>query len=473
MSYHGKNMAPDNKLKLFRLFFFLVAVMLLASCSRMGWGILLWSTDEPPIPSGAILPVYIRSNIDRVWVVGIPDIYKDGKGSLDKMEIPLSQFELAGSKSKARKRAADFAEYAPIYAENLQDGLPIRDNPDNGARRVYRLRTGEIIKILSIAKGNPPISTTGDPLPGEWYKVLTENGSTGYCFSYRLKLFEHFGGPLAAGPMVQEDIYDPDLDMLLSKTWSPETYAAMVNNRRLDLDELSRHWRFDPGVDTGIAHIYIPTVDRTFTHSGIRPDGPQAWSFEGSTLQMNLRSDTILAVQFIENSGAMRTLLFVSLPADVDDLILQETARREVLFNAIYNQGPVFTSNNYGTIVFARNGGFTWTGFQLLVPHIISSEAQGSGTISMDLFLAPSLSDRYNGAFSLRFNGDPFPVRFMYNLDAQGFRLEHVPETNLDEITVGRRASSPTVLYFFKDERPPGYSEFPAEPKGRGSPPDN
>ncbi|MDR2103355.1 MAG: SH3 domain-containing protein, partial [Treponema sp.] len=105
-----------------------------------------------------------------------------------------------GRGKAARQRAADFAPLALTYAETLQDGLPIREEPDNGARRVYRLKIGQIIKILAKVPGNPAISTTGDPLPGDWYQVLTEDGSTGYCFSYRLRLFEHTGGPLAALP---------------------------------------------------------------------------------------------------------------------------------------------------------------------------------------------------------------------------------------------------------------------------------
>ena len=429
----------------------LAAALLSASCSRLGWGILLWSTEEPPIASGEILPVYIKSNIDKVWVVGVPDSYKNNAGYSGKIEIPLWQFELAGSKKKAETRAREFAAYAHVYAENLQDGLPVRDNPDNGARRVYRLRAGEVIKILSLTQGNPPISTTGDPLPGDWYKVLTEAGSIGYCFSYRLKLFDHYGGPLAALPSVMEDISDPDLDLIFSKTWSPEFYSVMINNKRIDLGELSRHWRFDPGQDTGIAHIYMPQFERTFSWTKIRQDGPRAWRFEGTSLQMNLRSETSLAVQFIDDNGAMRTLLFVTLPSDVNDVILQEAARREELYKMIFTQGPVWTSNNYGTISFSQDNEFTWTGYGLLVPHIISPNAAEKGIVSMDLFLSTSLSERYSGAFSLCFSGAADPVRFLYMLDSQGLRLEHVPESSLDELTVYRRANSPTVLYFFKD----------------------
>jgi len=436
------------------VFLTLTCIVLSACSSRLGWGVLLWSTEDPPIPSGTVLPVYIRSNINKVWVIGIPDEYLDKKDRINKMEIPLSRFEMAGSKSKARKRAEAFAQYAHTYAENMQDGLPIRDNPDNNARRVYRLRTGEIIKVLSMANGVPAISATGDPLPGDWYRVLTEDGSIGYCFSYRLKLFEHYGGPLAASaPAGIENNAgpDPDLDMLMSKTWSPELYSTMVNYKRINLDELSRHWCFDPGQETGIARIYIPGYDLNFSYNAIRPNGQRAWRFEGSNLLMQMRSDTTIAVQFSEGSGSMKTLLFVALPITVDDLIMQESARRERLYDAIYSQGPIFTSNNYGTIAFNEDGNFMWRGFDLLVPRFIPESAEGDGTVSMDLFLDPAFEDRYSGAFTLHFAEEAAVLRCMYALDNQGFRIEIAPESTIEDSTVVRRAASPMVLYFFKD----------------------
>ena len=403
-----------------------------------------------------MLPVYIKSNIDQVWVVGIPKEFRAPGSRIDKFEIPLSKLELAGGKKKAQERAENFAPYALVYAETLQDGLPIRESPDNSARRVYRLKLGEIIKILSPARGQVAVGATGDPLPGDWFRVLTENGSVGYCFSYRLKLFENSGGKLAAARLEEKETEDPDLDKLLARTWSPESYGTMVNNRRIDLGELSQHWCFDPGLDTGIARIKIKDLDRTFSYTKIRSTGTRSWRFEGTQLQMNLRSDTTLAVQFTESSGFLRTILFVALSSKVDDIILQESARREELFRSIYEQGPVYVSNNYGTLTFQEDGRFTWTGNMLLVPQVIPASALGSGSLDMRLFLASALSDRYNGAFTLRFDGiggTPLYVDFMYSLDSQGFRIEYVPQTSLDSVTVARRASSPLVIYFFKTER--------------------
>ena len=407
---------------------------------------MLWSSEEPAIISGTVLPVYIRSNIDRVWVVGVPNDTR-------KIEIPLSQLEFVGSKKKAEARAREFAEYAKVYAENMQDGLPIRDGPDNGSRRVYRLRLGEIIKVMNVVEGNPPISTTGDPLPGDWYLVLTNDGVRGYCFSYRLRFFDHLEGTVLEAPVLRDIMPDPELEMVLSRTWSPEYYQQMINSRRINIPELEKNYRFDPGVDSGVARIYLPDMEMEFRYDAIYPDGDQAWRFEGTSLQMNLRTSTSLAVQFLDAAGLRRTLLFVSLSTDVYDLIIQETALRETQYMSVYNQGPVFTSSNYGTITLSEDGGFTWTGYDLLVPHIIPYESRGRGDVLMNLFISQSYTDRYTGAFTFRFidvipNSD---IYFMYMVDNQGLRLEVVPEYGIEGITVTRRSSSPTVLYFYRD----------------------
>jgi hypothetical protein len=436
----------------------LLLLVLVSSCSRiLGYGILLWSAEDPPVPSGTVLPVYIRSNIDKVWVAGIPKEYRTEGNRVDKFEIPLSKLELAGNRKKARARAETFAPYALTYAETLQDGLPIRENPDNGARRVYRLKVGEIIKILAPVSGVAAVGTTGDPLPGDWYRVLTEDGTAGYCFSYRLKLFEHLGGTLAAVDNEQQEAEDPALDRLLAATWLPESYGAMVNARRLDINELSNHWCFDPGQETGVARIKVKDLDRSFFYTKIRSAGTQSWRFEGTQLQMSLRSETTLAVQFTEENGILRTLLFVALPSAVDDIILQETARREALFRIIYEQGPAFISNNYGALSFEEDGRFSWTGNTLLVPQVIPASALGSGVVDMRLYIANSLNDRYDGAFTMRFDEAGragAQVDFMYSLDSQGLRIEYAPQTNLDGVTIVRRASTPLVIYFFKTERP-------------------
>ena len=434
------------------LIIFLITLPL-ASCSKMGYGVLLWSVNDPPIMSGTVLPVYIRSNIDQVWVVGVPDEIKAQSGH-DKIEVPLSQFEYIGNKRKAETRAAEFSEFALTYAENLQDGLPIRDNTDNNAKRVYRLRLHEIIKVLARVNGNPPISATGDPLPGDWLKVLTVEGVTGYCFSYRLKLFEQDEETLQPAGVTQIDSADSaELEMILLKTWSPDFYLQMVNTRRINIQSMEKNYRFEPGQEIGLARILLPDLERQFNYDMITPDGELSWRFEGTSLYMTLRSNTSLTVHFTDTNGARRTTQFVTLPTTVEDIIIQENARRESEFKTIYNQGPVFTSSNYGTLTLLSTGNFTWKGFELLIPQIFPAETNGIGRINMDLYISPSYKERYDGAFTLVFtdiltNNTFF---FMYGLDNQGLRLEIIPAFGIEETVITRRDSSPMILYFFKD----------------------
>jgi len=443
-----------NKINRLLFLITLFFILSLSSCSKIGYGVLLWSIDDPPVDSGVVLPVFIKSNIEKIWVVGIPEesiAQKDYK-----KEIPLTQLEFIGSKRKAKKWADNFAPYAMMYAENLQDGLPIRDNTDNNARRVYRLRLGEVVKVLGMADGTPPISTTGEPLPGEWYKVLTNDGVTGYCFSYRLRLFNQNEESVRQSGAPISDKPDPDLEMIFSKIWSSEIYLQMINSGHINIQMLEKNYRFEPGQDTGVARIILPDLERQFTFQRINSEGERSWTFEGTNLQMALRSNTTLAVQFMESSGLRRTLIFSALPTKVNDLIIQENARRDTQYMAIYNQGPVFTSNNYGTITLLKTGDFSWTGYDLLVPQIIPQETKGGGRINMDLFISPSYEERYNGAFTMRFADirQKNTVYFLYALDNQGLRLEVVPDYGIEDITVMRRAPSPIVLYFFKDSSP-------------------
>ncbi|MCL2266659.1 MAG: SH3 domain-containing protein, partial [Treponema sp.] len=279
-----------------------LAFMFFSCSSRLGYGVLLWSIEDPQIESGTVLPVFVRSNIEKRWVVGLPE--SDTANKNYKFEISLYHLEFAGNKKQAQQRSEEFAPYARLYAENLQDRLPVREHPDNGSRYVYRLRLGEIIKILEfVEEGVDPIGTTGDPLEGEWYKVMTSDGVIGYCFSYRLRIFDE-------------------------NNW----YAGIEYTAQADL------------------------------------------------------------LAEIENS--------LPVPESAQSI----ASRRENQYMNVYYQGPVYSSSNYGRLTLATTGAFTWTGFELLVPHIIPSDSNGTGLIRTTLGISADLSKEYDGVFTFEFN---------------------------------------------------------------------
>ena len=147
----------------------------------MGYSVVLWNIPEQQIQSGQVVPVYIKSNISHIYVIGT--------ASGEKIEVPVWQLTEPVKKHKVKAIAAKYAENAAVYASVKLDGLPCRAEPVNTAKQVYRLRKGEIIKILFKGQGQAPMAGKA-PLEGDWYKILTEDGTTGWCFSYNLNLYK-------------------------------------------------------------------------------------------------------------------------------------------------------------------------------------------------------------------------------------------------------------------------------------------
>jgi hypothetical protein len=428
-----------------------------SSCQRkLGWGVLLWANETRGIPSGTVLPVYIKSNIEKKWIVGIPKEYQaEGEDDI-KIEIPLSQLELAGSEREARRRAAEFSEFALDYAETMQDGLPVREHPDNSAPRVYRLRIGEIIKIISRSEGAPAISTTGDKLPGEWYRVLTQDGTRGYCFSYRLSFFKHTTGSLTGDTTVSSNVLDTTLERIQSKVWSAEIYDQMLNDRKFNIDALAKHWSFSTGEDTGIANIYTQNIDKSFRYTAIRKTGEWTWRFEGTSLTMRLLSDNLLALEFLDNEGIRQLLHFVALPTSIDDLIVQEKNRREAQYQSIYKLGPAFASATFGVLTLTPEAEFLWEDFELLVPDYIPISAIGRGVVELRYHIADALLENFDGVITLRFKtigGPDRNVNFLYKAapdnESGALRLEFISPSNILDNVVIQQNESPMILYFY------------------------
>ena len=157
-------------------------IFALTSCSGIiGYSVVLWNIGDQKITDGTVVPVYLKSNISHVYVISAPD-------SEEKIEVPLWKLSEPKSKGKAKKLAKQYRDYEHQYARCKLDGLPIRAEPNNVARQIYRLRKGEVIRALEKGEGSAP-TNGATKLEGDWLHVLTSNGVWGWCFSLNLELF--------------------------------------------------------------------------------------------------------------------------------------------------------------------------------------------------------------------------------------------------------------------------------------------
>lgn len=402
-------------------------LLTLSSCQGRirGYGILLWNESEHNLDDSQMLPVYLKSNISKVYVVQDPS-------TKEKIEIPLWKMTEPLSKGKAKKELKRYGEYKHTYALVAVDGLPIRAEHTNQAKQIYRLRQGEIIRVLYSGEGEA-VTTGGKALEGDWLKVLTDDGNSGWCFSYNLRLFEKFAdGTLGEGAEIfaeaVEESSDATLEDILAQRWYPEYYQTMIDNKQIDLNYMEPSFGLDTGADTGLITFHMNGVDAEYEYNGVTKLAKNVYKFNDTQLQFTIRASDSISVQYTDEYGMPTSYTMVTFfGSDIADVITQERQRRSNLLSSLRSLGPTFSSSTYGTLTLRSDSSFTWSDWSLLAGSIIPSYAGNSGTVEFKYFLPDNLKGQWNGIITLVFNGtDGKEVNFLYKREANGVRLSNV-----------------------------------------------
>lgn len=404
-----------------------------SSCSsRLGWGVVLWTEPDGPLPAGSVVPVYIKSNIEKVYVVGVPGSKVKGK----KVEIELWQIELFKSKSKAIARVKAMGDNVSLYMTAARDGLFVRDKPDNvtGAR-VYRLRQGQSVKILEKVDG-VPVSTGGQSLSGSWYRVLTDDGAIGYTFSHDYRLYDETkeGPPVLAAA---KEALSGRVDLVFSRSWRPEYFQEMIDDDRVDLDYFSlRYGLFVDAIRRQI-RLELPAASEIFNYSGIS-ESKGTYSFEGSPLRIKIESDSRMVCSWgaaqgeeartdsseadaiaapaaqaapsdrrgsVDRSGSGDSAAFVVLSVEPREAIRLEALRRQKLLTAFADEaGASWSAPEAGRLVLNKNGRFTWAARGAAAAAFVPEGAGEGGEISFRAYVDPALAAEWSGSLSLRFD---------------------------------------------------------------------
>ncbi len=414
--------------------FILALSFTLFSCSHsLGFGVVLWSLPEEGLSDGDIVPVFIQSNINQVFVIGVPNSDK-------KIEVPLWQISTPEKKAQAIETAKKYKAYKNIYARVKLDGLPVRYEATNLGRQVYRLKEGEIVKVLFAGEGAPV-----NGLEGDWLRVLMQDGSVGWCFSYNLSLFDE-----TDDNYVEEEKKDDRFETFAKKTWYPQSYQTMIQNGRINLDEMKVDYGFSINTETKIASLRLKNITKSFPFEDVEKKEDDLYQLTASPLLLRIVSENQIQVTLVGDFGKQETYAFSTVSSPIRDIIDSEKKRRSFLLQTIINQGPSFSSSNYGLLQFLDEGSFVWTGYSLLSPSLIPSGVGSRGKVSMDYFISNDLSFYYDGVLSFRFDSDQKEIVFLYKLEETGLRMEFVPENLIRNALISSQSQNPIILFFLK-----------------------
>lgn len=428
-------------------FLFILSSFFLISCKDkvIGYSVVLWNNPEQEIKSGDVLPVYIKSNISHVYIAGKNLNLKENE---QKIEIPLWQLTEPVKKNKLSSVKEKYQENARTYANVKTDGLPCRAEPVNTAKQVYRLRKGEIIKILYKGNGQSPM-TGGKPLPGEWYKILTDNGTTGWCFSYNLDLFEtdDNGNRIGGNDFVDEVQEDEIYKLIVSNVWYPEEFRSLIDSEDIDLSKIHPSYRFTIDEENKKVSLNTQKIHESWIYEGYSKIDDREYELKNISIKIIYRKADYIVVRYTDETGKPQDLNFVTIKEDLNEIISKEKQRRSEELMNLWYKGP-YSSQSYGKLSFTEDNLFKWTGFKLLVPSVIPAGSKNNGSAQIKYSVSKTLKKDYDGIVTFTFEGSSQEISFLYKMDDGGLKLEDTIGASFKGNQITSRGVSPVIIFF-------------------------
>jgi hypothetical protein len=437
--------------KVLLIIFSIIMTQTFFSCSRKeGYAAVLWAIPEYHIQDGDIVPVYSKSNIIHKYVIGTP--------GGEKIEIPLWQITEPASKHKSKKLYNKISEYNHKYASVKLDGLPCRNEAKNLAKQVYRLRKGEVVKVLRAGQGEP-VMKGKEELPGEWLRILTKDGTQGWCYSYNLNVYDldEQGNQIGGEVIATEDMADETFESIYDKSWYPEKYAMVIGGSVVDTTIVKLDYGFSIDTEKEKVSISVPenkdanikAFRDSWTYKGYEKKGRNQYVLTGLPLTVTVRKENVIAVRYSAPSGKPRDYVFITLDEKLEDILKAERERRSSLYSKIVNKGPNYVSTSYGNLNFTSSYTFSWTGFDALSPVIIPDGVTAGGSVSYKYVVDKSLAEQYDGVLTFKFDGAAGKeVNFLFKIESEGLRLEDASNATFIDGRITKRSPSSVIIYF-------------------------
>jgi hypothetical protein len=420
--------------------FLLLLFSILASCSGGGEGyaVVLWPDGDSGLTEGEILTVTAVSESRGVVSVST------GQAQL---EVDAWRVLVLPEREAAETFQEDFAPWSGTYGRAMRTALPVRERPDRATTRVYRLREGELVKVLD--RSDEVVNEGG--LRGYWYHVLTREGVSGWLFGYHLELTGAAGRSLepdmqgAAAARLLEDIAAVD--------WRPDYYQQMITSGQIVLERFGPRFGLFGDPEAREVRIVLPDLQRTFSYEAPSMPDSTTIRLDGNDVVLRLVGDRGLEVEFTV-SGRSRAMRFVRIEEDLQEVIAAERERRLRELEGILSRGNGLVSTAFGRMEISDQGVVSWSGYDRLVPTILPATFGGTATLEFSLFLSDQLRGRYDGAMRMNLGPGQSSV-FLYTLVEDGLRLVFVPANLVnEENVVTDEPISPVVMFYrFIDAR--------------------
>ena len=438
-----------------------ITVLALASCGvrPAGYGVVLWGETGSGLRTGIIVPVIREATIGSSYLLLVP-------GEKKPREFPSGRVRFFRGKSDADHFLQSFSPNVQSWAVSMKQDpppLPIRDQASQDGRVIYKLKPGQLVKVVGKSAAPETVQQYSD----YWYEVVTDDGYSGFCFGHYLTSFTTAGDPAQEAQHIMSQ--DATLDRIMGNTWRPDWFQEMVARGAIDLAVFRDDVGLFPSSSDKVMRLVLPQYSLEFHYTGIQKLGESTYVFTGSDLRVTVVDDQRISIYYHYKDQRVAGL-YILMPGQIADVIAAEQKRRQVIFDAIAARGTTLSSSAYGTITLSEGMRFSWSGYQKLVPSLVAADAQGKGRVDFPLHAAKGLAGDYDGVITLVFDrggdtgagvpapggspvagsytGGGYSVSFLYKAASGGIRFTSLDADSVSNLVVTHPGMSPVVIFF-------------------------
>jgi hypothetical protein len=417
----------------------MLSLFVLGSCGprAVAWGLLLWGDLSGPFATGTVVAITRDSQISDTYLVAV-------KGVRQAREFAKGSVRKFAKRAEAVAAAETLQPWLATWGFSRKEDpppLPIRETADANAKTTYRLRFGQLVKVV----GRTAERVEVKPYSDYWYEVATEDGYNGWCFGHYLKVFTAEGEPRVELERLLSE--DDTLARILGTTWRPDFFRKAINDGRIDLASFREDVGLFPDPDARSFRLVLTRETLEFPYQRIERSGTTTYAAVGTDLRITVLDEERISVSY-RDGDQQAGGLYAVLEEDVAEVIAGELQRRQNLFDRLRSAGATLTSSSYGVIRLQAGMRFTWQGFERLVPSLIDVKAKGAGRVDFPYHVGKELAGQYDGVITLQFDDGGGEVSFLVKNAAGGVRLTALGRDAFEELDAVRVGISPVVIFF-------------------------
>ena len=417
------------------IFSFMLILLVLSGCNnKMGYFLVYWPEDFSVMGFADLFPIKSESHLRKTHILNL--------GNNKYAEIASFRGSVYRTMEEAKAAQSELWQYKDLFAY-AEAKTPVRETPDVQSARVYILREGQVIKIISRGKDKVQL---GDQLSGYWYKIITDDGIIGYCFDKNLTIYMDDG----KGNSTRNVDISMFTDRFFGNQWYPLEYKEVMTDDYPDLSIL-RDGRCLWG-DIEKKEIYLRDGKREhrFKYTEVKQQSQNRILFVGSSVDVSFYPDGRLFVRY-SDEGVDRSDFFTTLDTPLQDYMAELNKLKSSEYNILLKGVQYYDSPDNGKLRFTSDRTFVWTERYDAMADFIPAANGDKGIVDNGRYVSAKLkkSGGYDGVITMTFSRTAKEMSFIFKRLANGnLQLIYVPEEYFKGLVVTRLPYEAKILVF-------------------------